>query len=449
MLAQAVRRHAWQRAATTSAERLYAQSRHMSSAAVDLGSIAEAARADIRSKLSAFKVAELSSIMRDCGLPQGVGKEHKISALSAFIWESQELAVKRHARSTKRRAPSISEVHGSFVPKEVVSIDIGFRNLAFAHISRSGKVIDWRRVELLKEAAFEPWILAAVVEEFVHNVLPARSAASCTYVIEHQRFRSQGSAAVTNSVMVNNLIEALLYANLRHAGARVEAINPALVSAHWGFIGSRQTQSTDDNADADADDTADLGSACKVRGQKKQLIDIIARMEEMLSSQRQITSTQHALILRALDQVPSRRARTARAAPVRDSGEMMKRDTKGLGASRDLKRRLVKKERTIAMVQAWILSSLAPNAGNVEHIEELSMLASDIQSHLDVFLGSISPLGPGQQMAFSRAMAEMFCSEPKKDDLCDCIVQGVAWYRWQQRIAETLDAYGSRLLIGL
>ncbi|KAJ2136313.1 hypothetical protein J3F82_006366, partial [Coemansia sp. RSA 637] len=161
----------------------------------------DATAAAISTELTKLKLPELSDVMRRCGLVLGIGKVHRVQSLGAFIQTSQSLALERYTNLNNRRPRKIATAHKSFVPEEVVSIDMGFRNLAFAHVSRSGKVLAWRRVELLKEAAFEPWVLAKVVEQFVRDILPIRPADQCTYIIEHQRFRSQGSAAVTNSVM--------------------------------------------------------------------------------------------------------------------------------------------------------------------------------------------------------------------------------------------------------
>ncbi|KAJ2785483.1 hypothetical protein GGI15_001911 [Coemansia interrupta] len=383
--------------------------------------------------LDSLKIAELNDILRNCGLHQGTGKAHKIATLSEFISTSCDLAQRRYSETNKRQAKSASEVYESFVPREVVSIDIGFRNLAFVHISRDGTVLDWRRVELLKEAVFEPWVLSSVVAEFVQNVLPLRTSALCTYLIEHQRFRSQGSAAVTDSVMVNNLVEALLYANLRHAGAHVEPVNPALVSAHWGFIDSRKnpTSSSFDEGGAEVSD-------------KEQIIEAIVRMDTALQSQRVITRTQLSLIRQALQQKQTtRRTSGTKGVSSIDRSSLEKRDKRGLGVTRDLKRRLVKKERTIAMVQEWILSSLVsgtePGSGTAVEISE--SLQNDIRSCLDAYGGAEPPLGKGHQLRFSAQMVEMLSIESKRDDLCDCVIQGVAWYRWQHYITGLLDKY--------
>ncbi|KAJ2454672.1 hypothetical protein GGF42_003566, partial [Coemansia sp. RSA 2424] len=288
--------------------------------------LGEAARAEIEGKLAALKVSQLNDTMRSCGLAQGTGKAHKLGALSSFIWSSQELALGRYLSQYRWPPLSLGETHAEVVPAEVVSIDIGFRNLAFAHVARCGRVLEWRRVELLTEANFEPWTLAAVVEEFVRTALPARPASACTYLIEHQRFRSQGSAAVTDSVMVNNLIEALLYANLRHAGAHIVAINPMQVSAHWGLIEGRGPPSTEpqqsaavgaNEAEPPSPQRGKRRGKRSEEGMDEHVAGLITRMDQILHEQKQLTSTQHTLIQQALGH-DARRKRAIKASVPRD-----------------------------------------------------------------------------------------------------------------------------------
>ncbi|KAJ2799172.1 hypothetical protein H4R20_004541 [Coemansia guatemalensis] len=392
--------------------------------------------------------------MRGCGLAQGVGKAYKVDALSTFVWASQELALARCLAKRRHRPLKICTAHKSFVPEEVVSIDIGFRNLAFAHVSRSGKVLAWRRVELLKEATFEPWTLAAVVEQFVRDILPVRAAATCTYVIEHQRFRSQGSAAVTNSVMVNNLVEALLYSCLRSVGAHIEATNPTLISSHWDLSdtsGLLQV-AADQEALSGVSETTKPSAAGKKRASRKtkksgsgntdpdgsiRTAQIITHMGPILEEQKRITSSQYEAILRVLDMPPPRR-RATRTADTQNIDELQRKGSQRLSVIRDLKRRLIKKERSISLVQSWIMLFLASAHPHANISETAHMSTAGLAAETWPF---------GKHMEFSDEMARMFCKEKKKDDLCDCLMQAVAWYRWQQNVVDTLDSYGSTRLL--
>ncbi|KAJ1752023.1 hypothetical protein LPJ79_001546 [Coemansia sp. RSA 1821] len=392
-----------------------------------------AAAAPVGDKLAKLKVSELNDIMRRCGIPLGTGKAYKIQSLSAFMQTSQKLAIDRYQAYYKRQPATAAAANSWFVPREIVSIDIGFRNLAFAHISSDGRVLAWKRVELLPEAVFEPWVLATAVEGLVQNTLPVRVASQCTYIIEHQRFRSQGSAAVTNSAMVNNLVEALLYANLRHAGARVEAINPAQVSMHWKFPDTWDPliEGTSCAAKAASDNSQASNkpdpSKCK-HNKKEMLAETIERMDQLLVEQKQTTHTQYMEILNTL-KVTGKSKQASRATGARKFADLKQKSVKQLETLRDQRRRLIKKERSISLVQSWMLASLTSTT-----TRSISAL-QDPNRHSN----EMWPFGDSS-MKFTNEMCTTFITEKKKDDLCDCIIQAVAWYRWQLSVVDELNA---------
>ncbi|KAJ2664506.1 hypothetical protein IWW48_000759 [Coemansia sp. RSA 1200] len=413
------------------------------------------ARKEICNNISGLKIAELNELMRGCGLTQGTVKAKKIEALGTFIWDAQKLSLNRYRDNcTSMHLPQTpAKIHASYVPNEVVSIDIGYKNLAFAHVSRTGRVLGWKRVELLKDATFEPWILAQVVDEYVHGILPIHSASKCTYLIEHQRFRSQGSAAVTNSIMINNLVEALLYANLRHVSAQIQTINPALVNSEW----EPKISKSEPKATVKSKAKPALGrSKEKKKGseeesqEKEKLVDTIAEMDKALFEQKQLTKVRHALLLAALGR-PRPRVSSSVKTAVRNIDELMSKEKGSLGTLRDLRRRLIKKERTIATVQGWIIASLASQGLGLKHADSPGTNANlGMHAYLpDETSISARPFTSGTHVTFAPETAEMFCDEKKKDDLCDCLTQAVAWYQWQHYTVNVLDQYGSALITSL
>ncbi|KAJ1674793.1 hypothetical protein EV182_002550 [Spiromyces aspiralis] len=194
--------------------------------------------------LASLRSIEITELLRECGLPVSGTKSEKIERLKARLRKLRDLGMLRSSHNEAQATSPRSEdeaLRRAIVPEQVVSIDIGFRNMAVVHLSRDREILDWKRVELLPEARFEPWDLAKRVHSFCAEHLPRVPVHLGTYIIEHQRFRTQGSSAVANAVMINNIIEALIYANLGQFDVEVEAINPATVSTYFGFPAAGST----------------------------------------------------------------------------------------------------------------------------------------------------------------------------------------------------------------
>ncbi|KAJ1915305.1 hypothetical protein H4219_004392 [Mycoemilia scoparia] len=198
-------------------------------------------------------------MLKQCGLPLTGKKSIKISRLETHIKEAQKLCLKRYAYkqsipltdlSAKITSRDVPTICAEAVPNQVVSIDIGYRNMAFIHMTRDRQILDWKHVELLPNSSYEPWEVSKKIREFVTQLLPKIDCTQGSYIIEHQRFRTNGGSAVSNSIMLTNVIEALIYSNLGLHDSHVDAINPAAVSAYLDLPAlSNKYQESLNNAD--------------------------------------------------------------------------------------------------------------------------------------------------------------------------------------------------------
>ncbi|KAG2182494.1 hypothetical protein INT43_007425 [Umbelopsis isabellina] len=127
------------------------------------------------------------------------------------------------------------------VPESVISIDMGYRNLAFAHVSREQKVLRWCRVDLDIDN-HHPSQSASTVTRFVRDQLLKGippSSTDCAIVIEKQRFRSMGGFSVLEHTLRVNMVEAMLWSALQcmtDPNMIKEAVSPVAVEKYWSDI---------------------------------------------------------------------------------------------------------------------------------------------------------------------------------------------------------------------
>jgi cruciform cutting endonuclease 1 len=168
---------------------------------------------------------------------------------------------------TDLHRPKIVEAAQHGKPSRVLSIDMGIRNLglcvADVSFARSAaadrrttarlRVSRWQRLTLVDAAAadpeeaeggggFSPPALSAVAARLVRDeLLPLRASAA---LIERQRWRSGGRAAVAEWTLRVNALEAMLWAAFRALAAErggggegrcpeLHAVGPARVAAFW------------------------------------------------------------------------------------------------------------------------------------------------------------------------------------------------------------------------
>ena len=207
--------------------------------------------------LTKLKLDQLQRLAIKIGTPCSGTKPVRIQAIQHGINATRETA----ARKTPRQ------------PLSVISIDMGVRNLAYCHLKTSWpthesgtnriEILQWKRLNMeaslpaqsqeelelgpgrlrtssklkAKSESYDPATYASRAHAFVTHIL--KSYRPTHVLIERQRFRSGGQAAVQEWSIRVGVFEAMLYAVFttmmaeKHHSCQVVPILPQQVNRFW------------------------------------------------------------------------------------------------------------------------------------------------------------------------------------------------------------------------
>lgn len=232
---------------------------------------------------NALKVAELKALALACGIPSSGTKASLAQRIDASI----------HAYAKEPGTTPISK-------QRILSIDMGIRNLAFSVLipsSNLSQVIgqgvrvpltgialhSWQRVELAGPATgpgsesgvdlWSPGNMAEMTYSLVRDHFLISDTKPTHILIERQRFRSGGGAAVQEWTLRVNTLEAMIYSTLRtmralgHWKGEVIPIAPRRVGPFW-------IEDTMSEAITDTEKLSQLKKNAKAQ-HKKEKIDLV------------------------------------------------------------------------------------------------------------------------------------------------------------------------------
>ncbi|KAK9728616.1 hypothetical protein K7432_000892 [Basidiobolus ranarum] len=181
---------------------------HIQKQELEANNIKPPDRAVIRGHLDSLRVFELQERCRSYGISMGGSRADIVERIENFIFDF------------------IGDRKG--IPQNIISIDIGYRNLAYIHIDSSLRILDWRRIDLNVPDSYDPVKYAQVVNDFVET-LSNRGVG--IYILERQSLR-HSPTTMFEGVIRSNLVEALIIGSLHGRGYSIASINPATISSY-------------------------------------------------------------------------------------------------------------------------------------------------------------------------------------------------------------------------
>lgn len=114
----------------------------------------------------------------------------------------------------------------------IVSIDLGYKNLAFLHVAND-RIIEWKRQDLLLPSSYDPSQFAQNLSEFIK---PFKEMTDTLFLIERQRHRTGGSSMILETILKVLFVEYQLHAALL---GRAVSILPCRVANYFQLEGGK------------------------------------------------------------------------------------------------------------------------------------------------------------------------------------------------------------------
>jgi len=161
-------------------------------------------------RLDRMALHELQAALRHCGWQAG---GNKAVCRTRLLDNLENIAVADNSEA-----------------RTVVSIDVGYRNLAHCVMTRAHTVCSWGRVQLFDaHEPYSPGAYARAVHSYV-QAFPLADKQRTMCLVELQQ-RRRGMGAILEVVFRVAIVEALLHAELSRAGFNPVAVSPARVAS--------------------------------------------------------------------------------------------------------------------------------------------------------------------------------------------------------------------------
>ncbi|CDH59426.1 hypothetical protein RO3G_09272 [Lichtheimia corymbifera JMRC:FSU:9682] len=160
----------------------------------------------IDARLSNLKAYELKDVAIQCGVSTS-GRKNEVCDRIRHRFASAMSSITRHDHFEADQ----------LVPTSVVSLDLGYRNLAHIHLRHDNTILAWDRIDLdiPEESSFHPSISAPFVRRYIQSslepLLLCKEDDVGAVLVEQQRYREAGAAAVLETTIRVNCVEAMLW----------------------------------------------------------------------------------------------------------------------------------------------------------------------------------------------------------------------------------------------
>ncbi|KAG9306693.1 hypothetical protein G9A89_004240 [Geosiphon pyriformis] len=212
-----------------------------------------------------LQASQLRNLVTNCGLLLTASKSQLARRLAEHFYAIYEEEKKARAltKCTSPLSTLVKDPKASLIiPESIISLDIGYKNLAYAHVTKDLRIIDWKTHDFQMDK-FDHKLFGPVIREFVHTVLLPKQMHQvkvAAFVMERQAFRMFCSLPLLKVMTVETAIYMLLLDRVEK-DVKIESLSPLKMARYldsqlWGDY-----KESTENDQSDEEDTCKLAES--------------------------------------------------------------------------------------------------------------------------------------------------------------------------------------------